>query len=129
MLLVAVPLNHGPNRRLCGSLAFFVSMATRILQLLAGEVRERRAQRCDPDVPLFGENEMLIFVGMSLGRLLRPFEYFMRELLSWDQVRNAMDLEGFNAAQVSCRQPNGTTGPTFKYGLKARHRRQRRMSA
>jgi hypothetical protein len=28
-------------------------------------------------VPLFGENEMLIFVGMSLGRLLRPFELFM----------------------------------------------------
>ena len=48
-------------------------MATRILQLLAGEMRERTAQRCDPDVPLFGENEMLIFVGMSLGRLLRPF--------------------------------------------------------
>ena len=54
----------------CG---LFISMATRILQLLAGEVQERRARRCDPDVPLFGENEMLIFVGMSLGRLLRPF--------------------------------------------------------
>ena len=52
----------------------FMSMATRILQLLAGEVQERRARRCDPDVPLFGENEMLIFVGMSLGRLLRPLE-------------------------------------------------------
>ena len=63
-LLVAVPLNHGPKLLLCGSPAFFVSMATRILQLLAGEVQERRAQRCDPDVPLFGENEMLIFVGV-----------------------------------------------------------------
>ena len=72
-LLVAVPLNHGPKLLLCGSRAFFVSMAIRILQLLAMEVRERRAQRCDPDVPLFGENEMLIFVGISLGRLLRPF--------------------------------------------------------
>ena len=48
-------------------------MATRILQLVAGDVRERRAQRCDPEVPLFGENEMLIFVGMSLARRLRPF--------------------------------------------------------
>ena len=48
-------------------------MATRILQLLTEEMREQKAQRCDPDVPLFGENEMLIFVGTSLGRLLRPF--------------------------------------------------------
>jgi hypothetical protein len=85
-------------------------MATRILQLLAGEVRERRAQRCDPDVPLFGENEMLIFVGVSLGRLLRPFELFMHLLLSWDKIRHAMDLEGVTTAQVSCKQP----GPTFK---------------
>ena len=50
-----------------------MSMATRILQVLAGEVQERRARRCDRDVPLFGENEMLIFVGMSFDRLLRPF--------------------------------------------------------
>ena len=55
----------------------FVSMATRILQLLAGEVQERKAQRCDQDVPLFKEGEMLIFVGMSLGRLLKPFELSM----------------------------------------------------
>ena len=52
----------------------FIPMATRFLQLLAGEVQERKARLCDQDVPLFGENEMLIFVGMSLGRLLRPFE-------------------------------------------------------
>ena len=54
----------------------FTSMATRILQVLAEEVQERKAQRCDPDMPLCKENEMLIFVGMSLGRLLRPFELF-----------------------------------------------------
>ena len=69
-LLVALPQNHGPKLLLCGSPAFFISMATRMLQLLAGEVQERKAQRCDQDVPLFKENEMLIFVGMSLGRLL-----------------------------------------------------------
>ena len=73
-------------------------MATRIFQLLAGEVRERKAQRCYPDVPLFGENEMLIFVGMSLGRLLRPFKYFMRVLLSWDKLRKDVDLEGVTTA-------------------------------
>jgi hypothetical protein len=38
-------------------------------------------------MPLFRENEMLIFVGMSLGRLLRPFELFMEELLSWNRLR------------------------------------------
>ena len=32
----------------------FISMATRILQLLAGGLQERKAQRCDQDVPLFG---------------------------------------------------------------------------
>ena len=85
-LLVAVPQNHGPKLILRGSPAFFVSMGTRILQLLAGEVQERKAQRCDPDVPLFGENEMLIFVGMPLYRLLRPFDYFMHELLSWGKI-------------------------------------------
>ena len=69
---MAVPLNHGPKLVFRGNL-FFISMATHILQVLAGEVQVRRARRCDPDVPLFGENEMLIFVGMSLGRLLRPF--------------------------------------------------------
>ena len=73
-LLVAVSLNHGPQLLLCGSLAFFISMATRILQLLAGEVQAWTTRRCDPDVPLIGENEMLILVGRSLGRLLRPFE-------------------------------------------------------
>jgi hypothetical protein len=52
----------------------FISMATRILQVLAGEVQERKAQRGDPDMPLSKENEMLIFVGMSLGRLLSAFE-------------------------------------------------------
>ena len=79
-------------------------MATRMLQLLAGEVQERKASRCDPDVPLslFGENEMRICVGMSLGRLLRPSEYFMLELLPWDKIWNAVDLEGVTAAQVSC---------------------------
>jgi len=128
-LLVAVPLNHGPKLLLCGSPAFFVSMATRMLQLLAGEVRERKAQRCDPDALLFGENEMLIFVGMSLGRLLRPFEYFMCELLSLDILRKDVDLEGVTIALVRCRQPNDTTGPTFKYGLNARHPRQIRSSA
>ena len=66
-LSLAVPLNHGPKLLLCGSPAFFMSMATSILQLLAGEVQERKAQRCDPDVPLFGKNGMLILVGMSLG--------------------------------------------------------------
>ena len=66
-------------------------MATRILQLLAGEVRKQKAQRCDPDVPLFGENEMLILVGVSLGRLLRLFEYFMR-VLYWDKLRKDVDL-------------------------------------
>ena len=75
----------------------------------------RRAKRCDPDVLLFGENEMLILVGMLLGRLLRPSEYFTRVLLSWDENRKAVDLEGVTAAQVSCRQPNDTTGPTSKF--------------
>ena len=104
-------------------------MATRILQLLAGEVRERRAQRCDPYAPLFGENEMLIFVGMPLGRLLKPFDLLMKELLSWDKLRKHVDLEGVTMTLVSCRQPNDTTGPTFKYGITARHPRQRRTSA
>ena len=104
-------------------------MGTRILQLLVGEVRERKAQRCDQDVPLFGENEMLIFVGMSLGRLLKPFELFMEQLLSWDKLRKHVDLEGVTIALVSCRQPNDTTGPTFKYGITVRHPRQRRTSA
>ncbi len=62
-------------------------MATRTLQVLAGEVQERKAQRCDADMPLFRENEMLIFVGMPLGRLLKPFELFMEELLSWHKLR------------------------------------------
>ena len=104
-------------------------MATRILQVLAGEVQERKAQRCDPDMPLFRENEMLIFVGMSLGRLLRPFEYFMEVLLDWHKLRGHVDLEGVTMTLVSCRQPNDTTGPTFKYALLARHQRERRPSA
>ena len=49
-----------------GRLAFVISLATRILQQLAGEVQERKTQRHDPDAPLFGENEVLIFVGMAL---------------------------------------------------------------
>ena len=69
-------------------------MATRILQVLAGEVQERKAQRCDPDMPLFKENEMPIFVGMSVGRLLRPFELFMEELLSWNKLRGARGSGG-----------------------------------
>ena len=80
---MAVPQNHGPKLLLCGIPAFFISMATHMLQLLAGEVQERRAQRCDQNVPLFRENEMLICLGMSFGRLLKPFERFMKELLSW----------------------------------------------
>ena len=72
---------------------------------------------------------MPIIVGMSLGRLLRPFEYFMRVLLSWDKIRNAVDLEGVTAPQVGCRQPNDTTGPMFKYGMTVRHPRQIRTSA
>ena len=40
-----------------------------------------------------------------------------------------MDLEGVTPAQVSCRQPNDTTGPTFKFGVIARHPWQRRTSA
>ena len=91
-------------------------MATRILQQLAGEVQERKTPRIDPNAPLFGEHEVIIFVGMALRRLLKPFELFVNELLSWGRIRNAMDLEGVTAAQVSCRQPNDTTGPTFKYG-------------
>ena len=63
-------------------------------------------------MPLFGENEMLICVGMSLGRLLRPFEYFVRVLLSWDIIRKAADLEDVTTAQINCKQPNDTTGPT-----------------
>jgi hypothetical protein len=125
-LLVALPQKHGPKLLLCGSPAFFISMATRILQLLAGEVQERKVQRCDPDVPLFGENEMLIFVGMPLGRLLKPFEIFMEQLLSWDKLRKHVDLEGVTMTLVSCRQPNDTTGPTFKFGITVRHPRQRR---
>ena len=104
-------------------------MATRILQQLAGEVQERKTQRSDPDAPLFGEHEVLIFVGMALCRLLKPFELFIHELLSWDRIRNAMDFEGVTAAQVSCRQPNDTTGPTFKYGYIVRHPRSRRRSS
>ena len=92
-------------------------MATRILQVLAGEVQERKAQRCDPDMPLFRENEMLIFVGMSLGRLLRPFEYFMEVLLDWHKLRGHVDLEGVTTTLVSCRQPNDTTGLTFQVRL------------
>jgi len=107
----------------------FISMATCILQVLAGEVQERKAQRCDQDVPLFRENEMLIFVGMSLGRLLRPFELFMEELLSWNKLRGHVDLEGVTMTLVSCRQPNDTTGPTLKHALLARHPRQSRGSA
>ena len=72
---------------------------------------------------------MLIFIGVSLGRLLRPFELFMNELLYWDKLRRHVDLEGATMTLVSCRQPNDTTGPTFKYGLNARHPRQRRSSA
>ena len=52
----------------------FISLATRILQQLAGEVAERKTQRIDPAAPLFGENELLTFVGMSLARLLRPLK-------------------------------------------------------
>jgi hypothetical protein len=39
----------------------FISLATRILQQLAGEVAERKTQRIDPAAPLFGENELLTF--------------------------------------------------------------------
>ena len=72
---------------------------------------------------------MLVFVGMSLGRLLKPFKLFMEELLYWDKLRKHVDLEGVKIALVSCRQPNDTTGPTFKYGITVRHPRQRRTSA
>ena len=40
-----------------------------------------------------------------------------------------MDLEGVTMTLASCRQPNDTTGPTFKYGLHALHPRSRRTSA
>ena len=119
----------GQKPLVCGNPAFFISIATRILQLLAGEVHERKAQRCDQDVPLFGKSEMLIFVGVSLGRLLRPIELCMEELLSWDKLRRHVDLEGVTMTLVSCRQPNDTTGPTFKHCLLARHPRERRPSA
>ncbi len=39
-----------------------------------------------------------------------------------------VDLEGVTPAKVGCRQPNDTTGPTFKFGI-VRHPRQRRTSA
>ena len=65
---------------------------------------------------------------MSMARLLRPFEAFMRELLSWKDIRDAFDLEGVTEAHVSCRQPNDSTGPTFKYGYVVRHPRYRRKS-
>ena len=53
----------------------------------------------------------------------------MQELMSWDKLRKDVDLEGVTTALVSCRQPNGTTGPTFKYGITVRHPRQGRTSA
>ena len=93
-------------------------MATRMLLLLAGEVQYRQAQRRDQDAPLFRENEMLVFVGVSLGRLLKPFELFMKELLSLGKFRKHVDLESVTMTLVSCRQPNDTTGPTFKYAIK-----------
>ena len=80
-------------------------------------------------VPLFGKQELLIFVGMSLSRLLRSFELFIRELLSWARIIKHFDLEDVTEALVSCRQPNDSTGPTFKYGYVVRHPRYRRPSA
>ncbi len=53
----------------------------------------------------------------------------MKELLSWVRLRKHVDLEGVTMTLVSCREPNDTTGPTFKYGIPARHPRQRRTSA
>ena len=53
----------------------------------------------------------------------------MHVLLFWDKIQNAVDLEGATAAQVSCRQPYDTSGPTFKFGITVRHPRQRRTSA
>jgi hypothetical protein len=104
----------------------FISLATRILQQLAAEVAERKQQG---RVPLFGKQELLIFVGMSLSRLLRSFELFIRELLSWARILKHLDLEDVTEALVSCRQPNDSTGPTFKYGYVVRHPRYRRRSA
>ena len=40
-----------------------------------------------------------------------------------------MDLEGVTTAQVSCKQPNDTTGHTFKYGYMVRHPWYTRRSA
>ena len=106
-----------------------VSMAARILQLLSGRCESGKPSVAIQTCRFFRENKMPIFGGISLGRVLRPFEYFMLELLSWDKIRNAVDLEGATAAQVSCRQTNGTTGPTFKFGITARQPRQRCTSA
>ena len=61
--------------------------------------------------------------------MLRPFEYFMEVLLDWHKLRGHVDLEGVTMTLVSCRQPNDTTGPTFKYALLALHLRERRTSA
>ncbi|MFM7982556.1 MAG: hypothetical protein ACKPKO_24860, partial [Candidatus Fonsibacter sp.] len=124
-LSVGVPINHGPKTDVVWQSGLFVSMATRILQLLAGKVQERKAQRSDPDRPPFGENEMLIFVRMSLCRLLRRLYLCMRMLMSWDGIRNNVDLEGVTDALVNCRQPNDTTGPTFKFGITVSHPRQK----
>ena len=105
MLSVAGPLNHGPLILLFGNLAssfrYFVGR-THFAAAGRGGARAEN-QRSDPDAPLFGEHEVIIFVGMALCRLLRPFDLFIHELLAWDRIRNAMDLEGVTAAQVSCR--------------------------
>jgi hypothetical protein len=104
----------------------FITLATRIVQQLSAETTTRRRNNRRP---LFGAGELLIFVGMSLGRLLRPFELFMREVLNYADLRQHVDLEGVTESLVSCRQPNDTTGPTFKYAYVVRHPRYRRSSS
>ena len=78
---------------------------------------------------LQGERDAHHLVGISLGRLLKHFELFMEVLLYWNKLQGHVDLEGVTMTPVSCKQPNDTTGPTFKYALLARHQRERRPSS
>ena len=120
------------NDAICWQTNLFVALATRIIRQLAGEVRRRktiRVQAGNLHMPLFAANELLVYVGFPLQRLMGPFQLVLEGCLSSPAFRQQIDLEGIMLEHVSCHMANDSAGPTFLYGHVIRHPRYRKMSA